>query len=109
MANIKEWLESAEREFGEMIEAVVVGKHDDRWRSGAPLPDEDVVLSREDGLRKLDQEFDCGFGGADCFPMYAWTKTRVFLVHEYDGATKLGWVPRNPQAIAPDFGGNSCE
>ncbi len=39
--------------------------------------------------------------------MYAWTASRVFLIHEYDGATGDAWVPRNPIAIKPEFGGQS--
>jgi len=104
MANLKQWLEEAEAEFGEPIEAIVVGKHYDR-SYGAALPDENVILSREDRLRKVDQGFDCGYGGADCFPLYAWTASRVFFVHEYDGATRLTWAPRHPVKIEPEFGG----
>lgn len=92
-----------------MIEAVIVGRYDGRLLDDNALPDENVVLSREDGLRKLDQEFVNGFGRLRCSAMYAWTKTRVFLVHEYESYVELGWVPRNPQPIAPEFGGNSCE
>lgn len=108
MANIKTWLETAEKESGEQIEAVVVGKHDgdaDRWNSNRKAePDENVVLSREDGLKKLDLEYDNGYGGADCYPMYAWTKTRVYLITEYDGSTGMMWLPRNPINCEPKFG-----
>jgi hypothetical protein len=106
MANIKEWLEEAVAEFGEPLEAIVVGTHDDnRYEGGYPLADENVVLPVADGLKKLDQEYDAGFGGADCFPMFAWTASRVFFISEYDGATCLSWVPRNPVAVKPEFGG----
>lgn len=107
MGNIKTWLEEAEASSGERIEAVVIGQHysrDSRWESDdAPLPDEHVVLSREDGLRKLDQEYNDGYGGADCFPMYAWSKSRVYFIHEYDGSTSLSSEPRNPVPCKPDF------
>ena len=104
MANIRKWLEEAVTEFGEPLEAVVVGQHDNK-RYTNPLPDEGCVLSPADALRKLDQEFDNGFGGEDCFPIYAWTKSRVFFIGEYDGATGLNWVPRNPIDINPTFSG----
>jgi len=107
MANIKDWLEAAEKQFGEQIEAMVVGRHYDRDYEDAKLPDENVLLSREDGLAKVDQEYDNGFGGADCFPLYAWSASRIFFIHEYDGATGPAWVPRYPMAIAPEFGGQS--
>lgn len=107
--NIKDWLLAAERACGEVIESVVVGIHDNKkYDQPSPLTDENIVLSREEALAKLDLPFDAGFGGADCFPVYAWTKSRVFFIHEYDGATGLHWVPRNPISIAPDFSGESA-
>jgi hypothetical protein len=105
MANIRKWLERAEAQHGERIEAIVVGRHYDRDITGPTLSDENVVLSREVGLAKLDQEYDNSFGGADCFPMYAWTPSKIYLIGEYDGATGLSWVPRNPMAVEPQFGG----
>lgn len=105
MANIKTWLVEAEQQYGEPILAIVVGRHDDLlW--GTPLaPDEGVVLDRDAGLQKLDQNYDNSYGGADCFPCYAWTESRVFMIHEYDGSTGPVWVPRHPVAIEPEFGG----
>lgn len=111
MANIRHWLEEAEAKFGERIEAIVVGPHDRRVSkySGDDKPesDENVVLSREEGLAKLDEEYDNGYGGADCYPMYAWTASRVYFIGEYDGATGPSWVPRNPTACEPAFSGDS--
>ena len=109
MANIRKWLEDAEAKSGEKIEAIVVGQHYNRPNkySGEDEPEanENIVLSREVGLEKLDQEYDSGFGGADCYPMYAWSATRVYFINEYDGSTGLNWVPRQPVACEPDFGG----
>ena len=102
MANIKQWLLEFEKEVGEDIEAIVVGVHDRRFL-GKPLTDEHIVLTREVGLSKLDEEFNAGFSGADCFPMYAWTKSFVAFVGEYDGATDLDTVPRHPIACEPGF------
>lgn len=104
MANIRTWLERVEAFYEEPIEAIVVGKHynDD----AEPQPDENIIMPREAGLVKLDVEYDNGYGGADCFPMYAWTKSRVFFIHEYDGATGLNSVPRHPIDCKPDFGGD---
>lgn len=103
LANIKTWLLEYEEEFGEPVEAIVVGKHDDRMFDDNALPDENIVLSREAGLAKLDQDYSNGFGGADCYPFYAWTKSRVFFMCEYDGSTGPNWVPRAPQNIEPEF------
>ncbi len=106
MANIRDWLLEATAENGETIEAIVVGKHDSvRWSEGEPNALENVVLTPEQGLALLDQEYDNGYGGADCRPMYAWTATRIYLIGEYDGATGPYWVPRNPIACEPGFGG----
>ena len=111
MANHRESLEEVERLYGEPIEAIVVGQHDndpDKWTNNKPTPaDENVILSREAGLAKLDQDYDAGYGGADCFPFYAWTKSRVFFVAEYDGATGINYAPRNPVALKPGFSGES--
>lgn len=105
MANIKKWLEEAEKHFGETIESIVVGRHDTEWRNPAK-DDENVLLPREVALEKLDVDFDNGYGGADCFPIYAWTASRVFFIDEYDGATGLAWVPRHPASCSPQFSGD---
>lgn len=106
MENISKWLKNAIEKYGEPLEAIVVGPHDKRrYDDPTVVSDENVILTPEDGLKKLDVEYDAGFGGADCYPMYAWTKSRVFWVAEYDGATSLAWAPRNPTAIKPQFSG----
>lgn len=106
MGNIRKWLETAVTEYGEPIEAIVVGRHDNRrYDEKSELDDENIVLAPELGLKKLDEEYDNGYGGADCFPMYAWTKSRVFFIGEYNGSTGLNWVPRNPVNIEPHFSG----
>lgn len=102
--NLSRALQNLETSFGETIEALVVGKHES---SDEPAADENIVLTREAGLAKLDYEYDNGYGGADCNPFYAWTKSRVFFVHEYDGLTSIVWVPRAPAAQEPMFGGQS--
>lgn len=114
MANIKQWLETAIVKYGEPLEAVVVGRHynrryDDDYNDALPLNDENVILAPSIALAKLDEDFDAGFGGADCFPIYAWTASRVFWIAEYDGATSLVWCPRNPTPIKPEFSGQDAE
>lgn len=109
MANLKTWLEEAEKIHGETIEAMVVGQHyRARW-DDAVQHDENVLLSRDAGLARVDQEYSNGYGGADCFPLYAWTESRVYFVAEYDGATGLNWVPRHPVQIEPSFSGQDGE
>lgn len=53
----------------------------------------------------LDREYDTGFGGAECWAIYAWTPTRVLFVDVYDGATSIQSVPRNPIACRPTMPG----
>ncbi len=111
MANISTWLREAEARTGETINAIVVGVHYDR-RYGMDTEareDEHVTLSREDGLKKLDLDYDNGYSGADCYPMYAWTDRWVYFVSEYDGATCLSRVPRNPGPCAPGFDGSMSD
>jgi len=107
MANLRTWLEEAEERFGEPILAVVVGKHDNAGWDAPLQAGENTILSRDAGLAKVDQEYNNGFGGADCFPLWAWTESRVFFVAEYDGATGLNFVPRDPTPGAPSFSGES--
>lgn len=105
MANIRKWLEEAVAAEGGTLEAVVVGKHDDRYFSDEALPDENIILTVDAALAKLDVDHDSGYGAPDCFPIWAWTKDRVYFIAEYDGATGLAWVPRNPVAGEPSFSG----
>lgn len=107
MGNLRKWLEDAERLYDEPIEAMCVGQHDNGKWDRKPKADENVLLSREDGLKKIDEDYDNGYGGADCYPLYAWTKSRIFFVAEYDGATGISYVPRHPIALEPQFSGQS--
>ena len=105
-SNLKTRLLEAVLKSGETLEAIVVGADDQHdWDTTRPHQDrEDRVLSVEEGLALLDKDYDSGYGGADCRPFYAWTQTRVYMVHEYDGATSLGWLPRHPVDCKPSFG-----
>lgn len=92
VGNVREWLEEAESRFGEQIEAIVCG-------------DDSAILMRDAGLARLDQAIDAGHGAIDSEPMYAWSASRVFFIHEYDGLLKLAWLPREPAPCQPEFGG----
>lgn len=108
MATIAKWIE----EFAgdENIEAVVVGKHysDHDWNdepfNQVPIG---VVMSWDEAKPFLTYEFDSGYNGADCHPVYVWTKTKIIMIHEYDGAVWPATVPRNPMDIVPEFGGSA--
>lgn len=95
---------------GETIEACVIGtdcydglsKPDIRdfepcdWPINTPIP-------WAEARPWLDHEYDSGFGGADCPPVYAWTATGVFFIAEYDGATSVAEVPRHPTECRAEF------
>lgn len=103
MVNLAECFEQAADP--EQIQAVVVGYHydDDDWDEPKRLF---LVQTWEEARPVLDYEYHNGYGGADCHKVYAWTEARVLFVHEYDGATTVVWVPRNPVECAPDWGGS---
>lgn len=52
------------------------------------------VLTFEEIWPHLNYEYDAGYGTQDCHDFFAWTATRVFFVHEYDGST---WVRNAPR------------
>lgn len=107
-SNLAKWLEARTAADGEDIEAVVLGEHynkqyDDPHSDTAP---QKIVLAWAAARPWLDEDYDSGFGGADCRSFHAYTKSWVYFVSEYDGATSLGRVPRNPTAGAlPYFAG----
>ena len=112
MANHKTALLAFEASLSEQIEKIVIGTHyKDRWSfskdntNNVRLPEHqrNVLLSREEGLEILDEEYDSGYGGADCFPFYAWSANHFFTVSEYDGSTHVSAWPRHPVNIAPEM------
>jgi len=108
MANLKTGLMAAVEKDGEIIEAIVIGPHDNSRRVGEKDPKAGVLLSVEEALALLDEDYSDGYGGADCRPFYAWTATKVWFVGEYDGATWLAWTPRHPVENAPSFSGEQA-
>lgn len=101
--NLATELEKAEIATGERVTAIIVGRHDDAHWLDEPKPNENVVLSREEGLLLLDQDYDNGYGGPNCRPFYAYSPSRIYFVSEYDGTTGLASMPRNPVDGAPSF------
>lgn len=59
-------------------------------------PKRGVVLTWSQARPMLDYTYDAGFGAPECDAVWAWTKSRVLFVSEYDGATGIHAVPRNP-------------
>lgn len=108
MANLKDWIEKEAN--GEPIEAVIIGKRG--WREEE---DEDEVRFRDQPRKRLltweeakpwlDYEFSSGYGSPQCNAIHAWTPSRVIFVSQYDGATGIESVPRNPSTDDPGMPG----
>lgn len=103
MYNLRRALEAYEAQHEEQIQYIVVGRHDYARYDKETLADENTVLSREEGLAKLDLNYDNGYGSAGCFPFYAWSYSRVYFVSEYDGATSVEWLPTIAMNCVPRF------
>ena len=51
----------------------------------------------------FDYEYDDGFGGAECHAIYLYTRNFIVFVSEYDGATSVDCIPRNPIECTPNY------
>ena len=86
---------------GEPIEAILIyrppyvpSSADDKLkRTDLPFG---MVLGWEQARHYLDYNYDRGFGTQECHSIIAWTASWVLYVDEYDGATSVGALPRNP-------------
>ena len=108
LANFKDDLLAAAA--GEPILALVIGEMGwgDYASAGVPGYAEQprgVVLTWEDAAPWLDYAYDTGHGAPRCNAVYAWTATRVLFVSQYDGATEVEAIPRNPTPCAPEMPG----
>lgn len=104
MSTFAEEIETAAN--GEPIEAIVLSPaRTDFWWGGneRDTPEELTAkpISWSDARPLLDYEYDSGFGGQDCHSFYAWTAHRILFVSEYDGATSVCVIPRNPEPGEP--------
>ena len=102
---------------GEEVEAIVIGTYDDmnppkkgeKWCDSyfwdgdgeevplVPFNLRGKVLTLEEIQPYMDGwTFNRSYGGAACYAVHVWTKTRVVFVVCYDSTTWLSSVPRNP-------------
>lgn len=108
MANLLDWIKTYSD--GEEVEAIVIGEmgwgnynsKNNPHYSEIPIG---KVLSFKEAKKYLDYEFDCGYGAPNCNAIYAYTKTWVMAISQYDGATGMFRIPRNPQEIVPEMPG----
>lgn len=95
---------------GEEIIGIVIG--DIGWGRGYSPEDKpeykhiiNKVITWDEALPILNYEYDDGFGSPDCHAITAWTANKVIFVSEYDGATEVVWIPRNPIEYEPTMYG----
>lgn len=107
-SNLVKWI--TEEAKGEPIEGVVIGEMGwgDYGSESVPGYSEqprNKLISWDEAKKYLDYEFDSGFGAAECNAIYAWTTSRVLYVSQYDGATAINSLPRNPADCKPEMPG----
>ena len=91
----------------EAIEAVFIGSKGWSFEDDEQKPEFFGADRVDEALKRLDFEFDSGFGGEEGHRIFAWTKSWVMFKSVYDGAESYHKIPRNPsQDIVPDgYGG----
>lgn len=67
------------------------------------------ILSLAEAKPHMMAGFYAGYGTQECPNITVWTKTRVFTVHEYDGATWLEAHEREPVARKYAFPSNEYD
>jgi hypothetical protein len=67
------------------------------------------LLDWEQAKALLDYEFITGFGTRGADPLYAWTRSRIIFVNNYDGACRISFLPRNPVKTLPEYGGHDVD
>lgn len=96
---------------GEEVESVVFGAWG--WQGyGEPKPPpvpvekQGVILPWSEAKLLMEGwSFNGGFGAPQCYAVNIWTNWRVLYVVQYDGATGLESVPRNPVEGSPSMPG----
>ena len=102
LGNLARWVE---KEAGsEVVLGVTIGRRNHRsdYYDEPPAPFMGKLLSWEEARPFLDGDFDayycCSF---PCYTIYAWTKTKVMFMVEYEMGCELCVVPRNPVSSFP--------
>jgi hypothetical protein len=103
MVNLKKTFEDCAAKMGDRLISAVVGFHYDDKDTYESYAKQFPVEPWADASTKIDYEYNSGFGGADCHAVIAWGNRFVYFVHEYDGATGIQCVPRNPEPCAPSW------
>ena len=106
---LKKWILSVAE--NEEIEGIVLGEMDwdddyesEEIQSYKKYP-KNKLLSWEEALPFISYEFCSGYGAPGCQAITAWTKSKVIFVSQYDGSTRIEFVPRNPCDCEPEMPG----
>lgn len=108
MPTLRDWI--LRMADGEPVDGVVIGEMgwgdygSERVPNYAEQP-RDQLLTWDQALSFIQYEFDDGYGAPSCNKIYAWTKSWVISVCQYDGSTYPFRIPRNPRACVPDMVG----
>jgi hypothetical protein len=104
--------EEIEQEAGdEPIEACVIGvkgwggDFNSERIPGYHEQTKGVVKKWDEVKNQLDYAYYDGFGAPECNAIYAWTKSKVIFVEQYDGSTSVVSVPRHPIDCEPSMPG----
>lgn len=108
MGNLKKWILAKAGE--ERVEAVVIGEMGWGECGSDKVPGYKTfpfgkVISWKKAAKLLDYEFDSGYGSPKCNAVYAWTKSKVIAISQYDGSTRPFSIPRNPEDCMPEMAG----
>lgn len=109
MANFKQDILSAltaNKETERDVVAVrITGELDTLWneeedpRNAKAAAHKGRLINWQDAAIALDYEYDAGYGSMDCHDVYVWTANYIYYVHEYDGATWVESIDRNPTEV----------
>lgn len=95
----------------EKVEAIIFGPYG--WSGynepeSKPIPkDKQEILMTLEEAKPYMQGWDIygDHGAPSAYAMYIWTNKRVLWITQYDGATNLDSMPRNPTVCIPDMPG----
>jgi hypothetical protein len=99
MANFKQDILAVIKE--DPIQAVVISAFREGWGESKTrfIPGNNLagqIIQLPEALEALDYEYESGFGCQDCHSIYLYSADWVYYIHEYDGATGIVYLPRNP-------------
>lgn len=82
------------------IECYFWNEKDPRFVPANEAAKENKLFTFAEALELLDYEYEDSYGSMDCHDITMWSADWVYYIHEYDGATYVNRVPRNPKVIA---------